>query len=581
MPEPTTQEVADKLLVAGFARSTPDVASLTDPIADTPMVVTLDQLKPYDLNPRVTRNPRHDDIKASVRERGLDAAPPITRRPGESHFIIRNGGNTRLTILQELWSETKDERFFRITCLFRPWSARGELLALTGHLAENELRGGLSFIERALGVEKARELYEQEIGKPLNQTELARRLRADGYPVTQPHISRMQDAVRYLLPAIPSLLYGGLGKHQIERLATLRKAASLSWDLHAQGQTLTTDFASLFQEVLALFDGEPDTFHVQRVQDELVGQMSELLKVDYNALALEFVDAESRQRVLNRELPIPPASEGAMAEKIPSLPAPRTESPPSKSAPSSNQPSTTQANTPLTESAPASAPTDQTRTPAPVAESHSPQREHPPPSPERLQGHIVSPIATTDRLQAIQRRIAEATGESVQDFQSNVVRAIPVQAGGLHPISDVWYIEPALDAPDRLRTHIAQLAREIAQEADLADRIESVHDGIGFLCSVASSGPKEPVLSPLQRGVLALLHALSTPYVPSHRSKVDDVRLADHVAPVLQGALPSRRTPQNSARLGDAGLVKLFRLIRLARRLLELELAPASQSDGA
>ena len=72
------------------------------------MVVTLDQLHPYDLNPRVTRNPRYDDIKASIRERGLDAPPAITRRPGESHYIIRNGGNTRLAILHELWSETKE-----------------------------------------------------------------------------------------------------------------------------------------------------------------------------------------------------------------------------------------------------------------------------------------------------------------------------------------------------------------------------------------------------------------------------------------------------------------------------------------
>ena len=102
------------------------------------------------------------EIKASIRERGLDAPPAITRRPGEAHYIIRNGGNTRLAILRELWSETKDERFFRIPCLFRPWPERGEIVALTGHLAENELRGGLTFIERALGVEKAREFYEQE-----------------------------------------------------------------------------------------------------------------------------------------------------------------------------------------------------------------------------------------------------------------------------------------------------------------------------------------------------------------------------------------------------------------------------------
>jgi len=30
-----------------------------------------------------------------------------------------------------------------------------------------------------------------------------------------------------------------------------------------------------------------------------------------------------------------------------------------------------------------------------------------------------------------------------------------VQAGGLYPISDVWYIDPGLDEPQRLRTHIA------------------------------------------------------------------------------------------------------------------------------
>lgn len=172
------------------------------------MVVTLEQLRPYELNPRVTVNPLYAEIKASIRERGLDTAPAITRRPGESHYIIRNSGNTRLAILRELWAETKDERFFRIPCLFRPWPTqggmRGEIVALTGHLAENELHGTLTFIERALGVEKARELYEQESGgKPMTQVELARRLAADGYPVPQPHISRMRDAVQYLLPAIP------------------------------------------------------------------------------------------------------------------------------------------------------------------------------------------------------------------------------------------------------------------------------------------------------------------------------------------------------------------------------------------
>jgi ParB family protein of integrating conjugative element (PFGI_1 class) len=192
--------MAGKLLAEGFAPDRPSTAVLSDPIADTPIVVTLDELSPYELNPRLTKNPLYDDIKASIRERGLDAPPPVTRRPGANHYIIRNGGNTRLAVLRELWSETRDERFFRISCLFRPWPERGEIVALTGHLAENELHGGLTFIERALGVEKAWELYEQESDGPLSQSELARRLSADGYPVAQPHISRMQDTCAISCP---------------------------------------------------------------------------------------------------------------------------------------------------------------------------------------------------------------------------------------------------------------------------------------------------------------------------------------------------------------------------------------------
>jgi hypothetical protein len=83
MAEMTSQDMAGKLLAAGFERSGPSATALSDPIADTPMVVTLDQLRPYDHDPRKKRNPAYEEIKASIRERGLDAPPAITRRPGE------------------------------------------------------------------------------------------------------------------------------------------------------------------------------------------------------------------------------------------------------------------------------------------------------------------------------------------------------------------------------------------------------------------------------------------------------------------------------------------------------------------
>ncbi|HMN22369.1 MAG TPA: ParB family protein [Ottowia sp.] len=543
MAELTPQDMAAKLLASGFERSGRSAAALTDPIADTPMVVTLDQLRPYDHDPRVTRNPAYEDIKASIRERGLDAPPAITRRPGEPHYIIRNGGNTRLAILRELWAETKDERFFRIACQFRPWPERGELVLLTGHLAENELRGGLTFIERALGVEKAREFYEQETGQALSQSELARRLSADGFPVPQSHISRMGDAVRYLLPAIPTLLYGGLGRHQVERLSVLRKACERTWERRALAHDVSEDFASLFQDVLSQFDTLPGDFSPQRVQDELVGQMADLLGADYDTLTLEIDDSESRQRALTSE----PAAVSPLAAALPPSPvAPPSPKPPVPAAPVSV--------------APAALPSQL----EPAAASRD---EH---DGDRLQAHIVSPAPTTDRLQTIQRMVADQMGDKLPDFAENVLQAVPVQAGGLYPISDVWYIEPGLDAPDRLRVHIAQFAREIADEAAVADHVEPRDSGIGFVCVVSSEGRNLPALA---QAVLTLLHALSAASLPA--TGLDRARLVDDLGPLLHGH------GGTNARLSDAGLVKLFRLLRLARRLLDLETdAPAGAADN-
>lgn len=56
----------------------------------------------------------------------------------------------------------------------------------------------------------------------------------------------------------------------------------------------------------------------------------------------------------------------------------------------------------------------------------------------------MTPAPTTERLQSIQRMVADQLGDKLPDFEADALRAIPVQAGGLYPISDVWYIEPSL-----------------------------------------------------------------------------------------------------------------------------------------
>jgi hypothetical protein len=166
-------------------------------------------------------------------------------------------------------------------------------------------------------------------------------------------------------------------------------------------------------------------------------------------------------------------------------------------------------------------------------------------------------------LQAIQRLVADKTGEALPDFEANVLQAIPVQAGGLYPISDVWYIEPGLDAPDRLRVHIAQFAREIAGEAGQAERIEAIDDGIGFLCDIGALST-DPQTMPL---------------IAPAPTALDNLRLTDALGPLLQGWKNGDKA--QASRLSDNGLVKLFRLLRLARRLLELESGTASGAHAS
>ncbi|MBV6247901.1 transcriptional regulator, partial [Pseudomonas aeruginosa] len=113
--------------------------------------------------------------------------------------------------------------------------------------------------------------YEEEKGEPVGIRELSRKLTDDGYPVSHSHISKMLDAVEILLPAIPVMLYSGLGKPQIEKLLSLRKSASSCWTRLYAGEGI--DFEMLFQDTLAIFDSSPDEFIFERFQDELIDQM--------------------------------------------------------------------------------------------------------------------------------------------------------------------------------------------------------------------------------------------------------------------------------------------------------------------
>ncbi|HHW4741477.1 TPA: ParB family protein [Proteus mirabilis] len=242
-------------------------------VSEIPMILTLDQLRPNPDNPRRRRNPRYEDIKSSIRSRGLASVPIVTKEPDSSVYIFSDGGNTRYQILSELWQETQDERFFRLHVLFKPWP--GRLECLIGHLAENEVRGELTFLEKARGVCEARTLYEDVLGKKLSLRAFAQRMTADGLPVSISHISKMEETVSALLPYMPRLLEDGLGRHQIEALLSLRstlKKITLLFSEHPSEHPDAEQLVGCFNDTCRYID-EQNYFVLEDFIDELIGQL--------------------------------------------------------------------------------------------------------------------------------------------------------------------------------------------------------------------------------------------------------------------------------------------------------------------
>ncbi|EOW3649266.1 transcriptional regulator [Pseudomonas aeruginosa] len=566
------QDLKDRLLAPGFTAPPAVLEQLSDPISDTPMVLTLDQVLPWHDNPRTTRNPKYDELKESIRHRGLDTPPPVTRRPGEDKYRIRNGGNTRLEILNELYKETGDERYFRFNCLFRPWDKqRGEIIALTGHLAENDLKGDLKFIERAVGIQKAKAWYEEEKGEPVGIRELSRKLTDDGYPVSHSHISRMLDAVEILLPAIPVMLYSGLGKPQIEKLLSLRKSASSCWARLYAGEGI--DFEMLFQDTLAIFDSSPDEFIFDRFQDELIDQMKRPLGLRYDQILLEITNGQQEQRRGTLvDLPAPAAP--------PEIPPVGQESPAaSTTGQAQSQSPAAGLQTSKTNSLPGNPSTPPTP-PLPVQQQQLTDEERA----ELLAGHIVSPVST--KIQQTRQRLAALEGEHLPVFEETALQAIPVQVGGLHPITDLWYIERSIDTPEILRQHIADLAEEIALHVGAPGEIVRIQGCVGYTYREPNED-REIADSALH--LMTLLQALSgqvqvvlnTHDQQTCRDALGEFQFSAGLAQLLLGQPTTGDQPSSQAgRLNDEALVKLFRIIRLARRLVDLELPPAASEQA-
>lgn len=214
--------------------------------------LTVDDIRPYENNPRRSINAKFDDIKESIRTSGLRSPLTVTRRPGESHYIVEAGGNTRLLALRQLWAETRDPRYRQIVVLFRPW--RSESHVLSAHLIENEQRGEMSFWDKATGVNALKQRLEAEHGRQLALRPLEDVLHALGLSVNTATLGLYMFAterLRTLGEAVANL--AGLDVKSLQpRLNALKRYAQ------ARGSSSEDElYASVFEPV---FKGIADRY---------------------------------------------------------------------------------------------------------------------------------------------------------------------------------------------------------------------------------------------------------------------------------------------------------------------------------
>ncbi len=241
--------VAESLRVGNPGNNSRELPTQADPRHDCQIELAVDDIRPYENNPRRAGNARFAEIKESIRSSGIRNPLTITRRPGDEHFIVEAGGNTRLLAIQQLWAETRDARFQRLIVLFRPW--RSESHVLTSHLIENELRGEMTFWDKASGVVALKGRLEDERGEALSLRQLEDEMKGLGLSVntaTLAHCLFAVERLRTLGQAVDDL--SGLDVKTMQpRLNAMKRYAQMRAAL-AEADLYAKVFEPVFQNVV-------------------------------------------------------------------------------------------------------------------------------------------------------------------------------------------------------------------------------------------------------------------------------------------------------------------------------------------
>ncbi len=184
----------------------------------------VDEIEPYDKNPRRLAHPEFNLLKQSITADGILHPLIVTRKSEKSKYMIFKGGNARLRAIRELYEETADEKYEHVICTLLPWTGL-ESDAIVGHLQENELRGSLCFLDRAYGISAAIQQIKLETDdKNLSLRKIALLLRDKGYAITLSNLYFMIYASEKIDPHIDKSIAAYLGRPQIKKISRLENS---------------------------------------------------------------------------------------------------------------------------------------------------------------------------------------------------------------------------------------------------------------------------------------------------------------------------------------------------------------------
>lgn len=229
--------------------------------------LSIDQIKPYDRNLRRSPNPMYAKIKESVRAtRGLSSLLSVTRRPGDEQYMVEGDGNTRFKVLKELYNETQDAAFYKLTVFFVPWTNESTVLAKQLIVPEKA-----SFISQAIDYFELRREWGRECGEPISDRRFIVLLEERGLvALSRSQIHRIKYAVEELLDLLPMALDAGLGPSHVDQINRYQTKYQNYWC--SKGRYDEEAFLALFRDTLAALD--KPAFAVKTIPETVEPQLA-------------------------------------------------------------------------------------------------------------------------------------------------------------------------------------------------------------------------------------------------------------------------------------------------------------------